>query len=230
MTKISKRCGREGNWSLFCEDHRNQWIKGLLLAFIIPVLTSVIASVLYTWITGTESEPSVKVQGKNPIDIALSLAKMEGVSLTTPSASEVVAKFFVLPSVTSQLDTNTTVFALVSVSPFKPLNSDLIFDAGDCRFLGYVTDFNPLSRAAVFSIETISCTDNSNQSYSLEYDNYRNVPQGLLADVNSPTELHITLSQEQGGIYSLPLYTNALVKFVEPVSVLNLNGRVVARF
>ena len=82
----------------------------------------------------------------------------------------------------------------------------------------------------MFSIETISCTDNSSQSYSLQYDNYKNAPRGLLADVNSPTELHLTLSRERDGIYSLPLYTNALVKFVEPVVALNPNGKAITRF
>lgn len=230
MTKISKRCGRKGNWFLFCEDHKNQWIKGLFFFITLPVITGIMASVLYSWISAPELELSVKVQGENVIDKALSQAKMEGANLATPSASEVVAKFFILPSVTGQLDTNLPLFGLVSVSPFKPLNSDLIFDAGDCRFLGYVIDFNPLSRAAVFSIETISCTDNSSQSYSLQYDNYKNAPRGLLADVNSPTELHLTLSRERDGIYSLPLYTNALVKFVEPVVALNPNGRAITRF
>ncbi|MBN3183031.1 hypothetical protein H5A18_14100 [Pectobacterium brasiliense] len=231
MTKISKRCGRKGNWSLFCEDHKNQWIKGLFFVIAIPVIPSIIASFLYSWGTDskTEKELSVKVQGENAIDKALSQAKMEGANLMTPSATEVIAKFFVLPSVTTQLDTAPP-FALVSVSPFKPLNSDLIFDAGDCRFLGYVIDFYPLSRAGIFSIETISCTDNNSHSYSLKYDNYKNAPQGLLAELHSPTELHLTLSQEQDGIYSMPLYSNALVKFVEPVSALNLNGRAITRF
>lgn len=230
MTNISKRCGRKGNWSLFCEDHKNQWIKSLLLIMIIPVIINVISSILHSQISGAKSEPSVKIPGQNAIDRAILQAKMEGSALKTPSASEVIAKFFVLPSASNQLDTDTTPFALVSVSPFKPLSSDFIFDAGDCRFLGYIIDFNSLSRAAVFSIETISCTDNSNQSYSLKFNDYKNAPQGLLADINAPTELHLTLLPEKDGIYSLPLYTNVLVKFVEPVNALNFNGRVETRF
>ena len=230
FTKKLKRCARKGDWRLFCHEHKYQWLNVGLFVLVFPIATGIIASWAFSWLTASEPALSVNVPGQNSIDQALSKAKMEGAGYNTPSATEVVAKFYVLPTVTSRLDTKSSVFSLVSVSPFKPANSDFTFDAGDCRFLGYVTDFNPLSRDAVFSIKTVSCTDNANQSYELEFGDYVNAPQGLLADVRSPTEQHLTLSREQGGTYSLPLYTNVLVKFKKPVSALEYKGKVSKRF
>ncbi|MEF3097788.1 hypothetical protein EC841_1188 [Raoultella ornithinolytica] len=230
LTKKWKRCGRKGDWILFCDEHKFQWLKAVLIGIIAPVATGVIASWAYSWLTATEPALSVNVPGQNAIDQAISKAKMEGAGYNTPSASEVVAKFYVLPTVTSKLDTISSVFSLVLVSPFKPVNADFTFDAGDCRFLGYVTDFNPLSRDAVFSIKTVSCTDNANQSYELDFEDYIHAPQGLLADIKSPTERHLTLSREKDGTYSLPLYTNVLVKFNKPVSALEAIGKVTTRF
>lgn len=230
LTKKFKRCAREGDWKIFCDEHKHQWLKGGLNFFVFPIATGIIASWAFSWFTASEPPLSVNVPGQNVIDKALSKAKMEGAGYNTPSANEVVAKFYVLPTVTSKLDTQSSVFSLVSVSPFKPENSDFTFDAGDCRFLGYVTDFNALSRGAVFSIKTVSCTDNANQSYELEFEDYIDAPQGLLADVRSPTELHLTLSREQDGTYSLPLYTNVLVKFNKPVSALEHKGKASTRF
>jgi len=229
LTKKMKRCGRKGNWRLFCGDHKFQWLK-VTISIIVAIVTSIFASWVFSWITAAKPPLSVRVPGNNAIDLAISKAKMEGAGYNTSSASNVVAKFFVLPTVTSELDINSSVFSLVSVSPFKPLNADYTFDAGDCRFLGYVTDFNPLTRDAVFSIKTISCTDNANQSYQLSFKNYIDSPQGLLSDIDSPTEQHLTLSREKNGTYSLPLYTNVLVKFNKPVSALELKGKAITRF
>ena len=230
VTKKWTRCGRQGDWRLFCEEHRFQWLKAVLIGIIAPVATGMIVTWAYSALTATEPALSVNVPGQNAIDRAISQAKMEGTAYHTPSASEVVAKFYVLPTVTPELDTDSSWFALVSVSPFKAVNTDFTFDAGDCRFLGYVTDFNPLTRGAVFSIKTVSCTDNANQSYQLVFDDYIHAPQGLLADINSPTERHLPLSREKDGIYSLPLYTNVLVKFTKPVSALEATGKVITRF
>ena len=89
------------------------------------------------------------------------MAKMEGVKFNTPSATDVVAKFYVRPTATNPVDQQLGVFALVSVSPFKPMNSTTVFDAGDCHFLGHVTAFDSLSRKAVLSgvIESDGCDD-----------------------------------------------------------------------
>ncbi len=81
-----------------------------------------------------------------------------------------------------------------------------------------------------FSVKTVSCTDNVNQSYQLVFDDSLHAPQGLLADIKSPTERHLTLSREKDGIFSLPLYTNVLVKFNKPISALEATGKVVTRF
>lgn len=230
VTKKWTRCGRQGDWRLFCDEHRFQWLKAVLIGIIAPVATGMIATWAYSALTATEPALSVNVPGQNAIDRAISQAKMEGTAYHTPSASEVVAKFYVLPTVTPELDTDSSWFALVSVSPFKPVNTHFTFDAGDCRFLGYVTDFNPLTRDAVFSVKTVSCTDNANQSDQLIFDDYIHAPQGQLAGIRTPTERHLTLSREKDGTYSLPLYTNVLVKFTEPVSALEATGKVITRF
>jgi hypothetical protein len=176
------------------------------------------------------SELSVPVSEKDNLRRAITMAKMEGAKFTVPSATEVVAKFYVRPTVSSPLDKKSSFFALVSVSPFKPASSDFIFDGGECRFLGYATDFDPSSNKAVLSIKTISCVDNSNQGYSLVYSDYDQKPSGVLTDLKAPTEGAVVMSKESDGTYSVPLLQNVLLKFSQPVDKLEKTGKSANRF
>ncbi len=229
FTRNCRLCSRKGDWSFFCADHKLQWIKWLIfLVFTVIAGSASIYSVAPSFLS--KSDPEVQVPGSNNIERSIFMAKMEGVKFTTPSASKVVAKFFVRPTVTLSIDEDFSMFALVSVSPFKPKNSKIVFDAGDCRFLGYAIMFEPGSNKATFSVKTISCTNNENDAYSLEFADHKNSPVGLLSDLNEPTEMSISLDSDQEGFYSVPMFKNVLINFLEPIEELNYVGRTVDRF
>lgn len=229
LTRTFHRCSREGEWRIFCVEHNRQWI-GWVFTFVFTVVAGAasIYSVAPSFLP--KSPPTISISGSNNIERAISMAKMEGVKFNTPSATEVVAKFYVRPMATYPIHKDMAIFALVSVSPFKPLNSESTFDAGDCRFLGHVTAFDPTSNKAVLSVKTISCTDNANQAFALENEDYELKPNGLLADLDAPTENSITLTKESDGTYSVPMFNNALLKFYRPIAGLKKIGRSFERF
>lgn len=187
-----------------------------------------VASIYSVW--PTKSEPSIPVPIGNNIERAISMAKMEGAEFKNPSASEVVSKFYVRPTVHSFADSNSGDFALVSVSPFRPSESSSTFDAGDCRFLGKVTGFDPSSNKAVLSIKTISCTNNSNQAFTLELHPHERSPNGVISELKSPTEPSFQLVKEDDKTYSVPMFSNCLVKFSPPVKEIKYMGQAGERF
>lgn len=229
LTRNLHRCSRTGDWKIFCGDHKRQWI-GWSFTLIFTVLGG--AASIYGVLPSLfeKSEPYVSIPSGTNLDRAISMAKMEGVAFKASSATDVVAKFFVRPTVTFPINDDLAVFALVSVSPFKPKDSDSTFDAGDCRFLGHVTSFDPFSHKAILSVKTISCTDNSNKAFTLENDANEQIPLGLLASLSSPTEMNLILTKEQDGTYSAPMFSNALIKFVRPIDKLKIVGTASERF
>lgn len=229
LTKNLNRCSRQGDWRLFCGEHGRQWIGWLFtLIFTVVAGAASIYSVAPTILPAPA--PSVPVPGNSNLERAISMAKMEGVKFNTPSATDVVAKFYVRPTVTSPLNNDLVMFALVSVSPFKPLKSESTFDAGDCRFLGYVISFDPVSKKAVLSVKTISCTDNANQAFTFENTEFEREPNGVLTELEVPTEQSLSLSTEKDGAYSVPMHKNVLLKFSPPVEQLKLVGKSFQRF
>lgn len=178
----------------------------------------------------SKSSTSILIPGSNNIERAISMAKIEGLKFNTPSATEVVAKFYVRPTATYPIHKDMSNFALASVSPFKPLNSESTFDAGDCRFLGHITAFDPISNKAVLSVKTISCIDNANQAFTLENEDYELNPNGLLTNLDAPTENSIILTKENDGTYSVPMFSNVLLKFYRPIDGLKKIGRSFERF
>lgn len=219
-----KFCSRTGDWHVFCADHDRQWMGWLLGLFAFVASAASILGV----IPMLSSRPqSVEVPGGNSMERAIYMAKMEGVQFSEPSASEVVAKFYVLPTVTYPLHVRSP-FALVSVSPFQPTDSSITFDAGDCRFVGEVTEFDPVSNKAVLAVKTISCTDNARQGYSLVQED-GNRALGLVKDLQMPTELRLSLPEKGAGSHSVPPFSNAIIKFSEPITQLHRTG-VVPRF
>lgn len=214
---------------MFCGEHGRQWI-GWVFTFVFTVIAG--AASIYSVAPSVLSAPapSVPVPGNNNLERAISMAKMEGVKFNTPSASEVVAKFYVRPTVISPMNNDLAIFALVSVSPFRPLKSESTFDAGDCRFLGNVVSFDQVSNKAVLSVKTISCIDNANQAFTFENVEYERKPNGILTELNVPTEHSLSLSKENDGTYSVPMDKNVLLKFSPPVDQLKLVGKTLQRF
>lgn len=188
-----------------------------------------VASIYSVWPeVHPKSALSVPVPSGNNIERAISMAKMEGVEFKSPSASEVVSKFYVRPTVLPLSDSNLSDFALVSVSPFRPSGSSSTFDAGDCRFLGKVTGFDPSSNKAVLSITAISCTNNSNQAFTLQLDELST--KGVIVDLQSPTESDFQLIKDDDKSYSVPIFSNGLVKFSPPVEAIKYVGQTGERF
>lgn len=222
ITGNGKFCSRTGNWHLFCGDHNRQWIGWLVGLFTLVASAASVYAVVPMLVPRPQS---VDVPGETNIERAIYMAKMEGVKFSEPSASEVVAKFYVSPTATYPLHSAGANFALVSVSPFQPADSENIFDAGDCNFLGEVTAFDPMSKKAVLVVKTISCTDNANQGYSLVHRDDGREPMALVRDLNTPTELRLGLREKDAGGYSVPLFSNAIIRFAEPVQLLERTGK-----
>ncbi|WP_141213383.1 hypothetical protein [Janthinobacterium sp. PC23-8] len=189
-----------------------------------------IASIYGIWPNSPKPDSFVPIPESNNLERAILMAKMEGVAFKTPSALDVVAKFYVSPTINFPLNKDSSVFALVSVSPFRPSDSDFTFDAGDCRFLGNVTNFDPASNKAYFSIQTISCTDNSKNAFSLNNTYAQDDFTGFLANLKYPTESNLQVVKEQDGSYSVPVFSNALIKFSNPIKMIKYVGQVNERF
>lgn len=228
LTRNFHRCSRKGDWHLFCVDHKRQWVGWIFTIFTFVAGVASIYSVAPTFLS--KSSPSILIPGSNNIEYAINRAKIEGLSFNTPSATEVVAKFYIRPTVTYPINEDMSLFALVSVSPFKPLNSESTFDAGDCRFLGHVTAFNQISNKAVLSVKTISCIDNANLAFTLENEDYEFNPNGLLTNLDAPTEKSIILTKEDDGTYSVPMFDNVLLRFDRPIDELKKVGSSFERF
>lgn len=229
ITRNLHRCSREGDWKLFCAEHSRQWFGWLFtLIFTVGAGAASISSVMPSFFP--RATQSIEIPGENNLERAISMAKMEGVKFRDASATEVLAKFYVRPTASYPLNEKLGIFALVSVSPFRPEDSEKVFDPGDCRFLGHVISFDPMSRKAVLSIKTISCTDNANQVAGLENEDYERSPTGLVASVDTPTEMGLILSNQDDGTYSVPMFGNVLIKFVAPVQRLKAMGKTSDRF
>ena len=228
ITRNLNRCSRTGNWLLFCEEHSRQWIGWLF--FLIFTVGGGTASI-YGVLPALLSKPSMTVklpEGTKP-EQAISMAKMEGVKFTTPSATDVVAKFFVRPSLSDPLDENSSIVGLVSVSPFQPSKFDFTFDAGDCIFLGRVLALDThLDRAEVI-ISTISCIDNAKRNFTVTAEDTKRQYLGRVVSISTPTEDWLPVVND-GKSLSVPIFSNALVKFSPAVESIPLAGKTTQRY
>ncbi len=176
-----------------------------------------------------KSASVVTIPGESNLERAIAMAKMEGVSLTTPSAAEVIAKFFVRPSLSYPLDESAANVALVSVSPFQPSRFKFTFDAGDCRFHGHALAFDPHSNRAEIIITSISCIDNAKRVFTLTAENIGREHLGRIVSIDTPTESSLQVRND-GKSSSVPMFSNALIKFEPAIEAIPMVGETTQRF
>ncbi len=68
VTKNGSAAGERETGDFFCDEHKLQWLKAVLIGIIAPVATGMIATWAYSALTATEPALSVKVPGHNAID------------------------------------------------------------------------------------------------------------------------------------------------------------------
>jgi hypothetical protein len=160
-----RRCGRHGEWRLFCADHRRQWIIWMFgLVFTVAGGTASIIS--QTPLLNFLMSDKVIVEGRSNIEKTINKAMMEGVYHTTPNSSVLLGKVYVRP-VLEFMDTpeNDSHIAVTLISNFKPSDSSYVYEADDCRFLGKASHFDKDNMIAHFYIYAASCTRQYGTNY-----------------------------------------------------------------
>ncbi len=203
------------------------WISvlGLLLSFVYY---------LFPFSGSSEVAESVMVPGDSRLEQVLNRAKMEGVHYKYPSSAIVVAKPVVRPVLNELsnplvMESPANIAMFTSVSPLKPLLQDMIFDPGQCRFIGKARDVNVSLMRASFEITAVSCVDSRAHAYELTAEMLdlrrlaRVIPQADLAK----EQLTIVWDDEA---LTLDAISNVIIMFEPPVARMALRGKAAERF
>lgn len=153
------------------------------------------------------------------------LAKAESSQYKIPNSAQVIAKFLTYPMFNrfneSPVANNPySTHAFVStVSPFKTLNSDLVFDGGDCRLGIEATSINTSISKVKLEVKGISCTDNRGVAYSMDDDGYI----GYVSELNAPGIASIDIVDDDG-MQTIDVKKNYVVQFYSPINTLSKKG------
>lgn len=165
------------------------------------------------------------VPGNNAIERALNKARMEGVDATESSADFAVAIPFVRPSLTGDTSANGAfgnVVALSNVSPLRSTNQDLVFAAGKCRFLGFVSWSGRPALTGSADITGISCVMDNGDAYGFGTPDGSSI--GYLAPVDKPGGREIPL-EKVGAIVTLPKNDAYVVRLLTPLRDIPFKGK-----
>ncbi|WP_206747583.1 hypothetical protein, partial [Vibrio lentus] len=202
------RCGRKGTWRLFCADHKNQWIGWL--AFIIFTVLGGLASIVGLFpVMDYLQKEKVVVPGEYAIERMINKAKMEGSIIPDIKDNALLGKVYVRP-IAEFIDTedNFSHIAVTLMSPFKPLGSDYLYKADDCRFLGKASHFDKRTKKARFYIYAASCNRNDGTVYEADARKITGVKEiGYLSLPGLSGQQYVPLIEE-GRNHSLPFETN----------------------
>ena len=78
LTRNFRRCGRQGDWTFFCDDHRLQPLGGV--SFIVFTVLGAVASIQSAWFPALRNKPSAAAGGTTAIT--------RQVTANTPEAKE----------------------------------------------------------------------------------------------------------------------------------------------
>ena len=116
----------------------------------------------------SEPQQTIPVPGKNAIEKQLNLAKMEGVTASTPSSEFAVAIPFARPSLSPGEIEPTfggNIVAFSNASPLRSENQDIVFAPGKCRFLGSVSWSRQPILEGEAAIKALSCVLDNGDYY-----------------------------------------------------------------
>lgn len=172
-----------------------------------------------------EAKLTSQVPGQNYIERQINLAKIEGISTTTPSSQVAVVIPFARPSLTQEVlphGFSGNMVALSNVSPIYSENQDIVFAAGRCRLLGFVTWRYPPELVGEASIKSISCVLDNRDSYEIGESEGAEI--GFLAQLSQPTNREVKLVKESKSI-TLPKDGRYLVQFSNPLHDFKFRGK-----
>ncbi|KZN61813.1 hypothetical protein N473_21740 [Pseudoalteromonas luteoviolacea CPMOR-1] len=235
-------CGRRGEWRLFCEDHKYQWLVALLF-FIFTVVAgsasiySVFSpdpvahdqsSSLSNKVSGDSSSSPIKesenVPGFNNVEKQLNRAKIEGLEYTQASSSTFVAKLFVKSSLEEVIYGGDALFAFTSVTPVKSINEEYVFEAGKCRFIGKGKEFYIDRGYSRIDIKLINCVDDSRNSFGIDAEQLGLHRIGYLSMAGKPGNPNVRFIAD-GNIHTLETNINYLINMDVPITSLPKNGK-----
>ena len=193
--------------------------------------TAVVTSLLvamgmgaYAW--KSNQATGVPVPGNTTIERQINRAKLEGAAVTTASAEWVTAVPYVFPIFFSGDGPGADIaryIALSNSSPLRPLNQDIVFDAGRCRLFGAGTQ--PIGSVAIgnASITSISCVMHNGDSYS--YGDRDGPEIGFVTTVEYPANRDLPLVQEGPGSMVLSGDSKYRVQFLQPIAEMRSTGK-----
>lgn len=207
---------------------------GNWLGILSILLTSIFYFFPFPGVLDFFGKDRVEIPGDSVIEQKLSLAKIEGVKYKRPSNAFVIAKPITLPvlnELTNPLVTESwgNKFILASVSPFKPLDQDIIFEPGQCRFLGKATHVDATKMEGSFEIENISCVDSRAKAYELTAKNLKVRRVGYVVRANDIGNTNLLLSMK-GRVLTIGDKQNVIIVFDSPVNILQWIGKSLLRF
>jgi hypothetical protein len=177
---------------------------------------------------GAAPKPTVSVPGRNAIEQQLNLAKMEGVTATTPSTEFAVAIPYARPSLNQEEMPKGfagNLVALSNASPMRSENQDLVFAPGKCRFLGLVHWADKPALRGQASIATISCVLDNGDYYG--FGNFEGPDIGFVTQLDQPANKELLLVEEDK-VVTLPKDGRYVVRFLTPLRDLPFKGKSVA--
>ncbi|WP_152681879.1 hypothetical protein [Chromobacterium subtsugae] len=170
----------------------------------------------------TEKKPTVAVPGDTKIEERINQAKMEGLSYKQSSADFFIGKIIIQPVLN---DFENTQYAealgnnvlLTNVSPFKPINMDLVFEPGQCKIQATASEINKEKNEATFQAEGLSCNDQKNIYTTNSAEEYL----GFLSPISDLSKNKLPLITEDK---SLTIESsNVIVRFYRPIE--NMHGK-----
>lgn len=172
----------------------------------------------------------VEVPGNSEVERRINQAKMEGVAYKTPQSQNFLAKFINRPMLNyanepEKLGEYDLYAALSSVTPVKPVDQELIFDPGKCRFSGSATEYNVKDKTAKFAIEGLSCVDSNFNYYGIES---RNI--GYIMSASNSATKKIPVIIDSDGYIGINPEENVRVMLYEPIRELEYKGKSLLAF
>lgn len=209
-------------------------VAGCYLGVFAIVLSTVYYFFPFASVLTFFERTQVKIPGDSLIEQKLNLAKIEGVKYKKLSNAYIIAKIVTLPvlnELTNPLVTESwgNKFLLASVSSFKPLDQDTIFESGQCRLSGKATLVNTAKMEGTFDIENISCVDSRVKAYKLTSEMLHSRRIGYLTRGDDIGNNALPLSMK-GKILTLSEKQNVIVLFDSPVNQLQWVGKSAIRF